>query len=137
MRSRAFQLVLIVVATAAVAGAAAFINVSEQHIATTRSAERAFDAVVRQLTGSVAEFRSEGVAKSLDALRSMAATDKARASLDQATAKAADFTEIAAVLDRVNAARVAEQDAADEEEAAQRKLEATALAAAAFVGLAA
>ena len=137
MRSRAVQLVLIAAAAAAVAGAAAFINISEQHIATTRSAERGFDAVVRQVTTSVAEFRSEGVIKSLDALRSMATTDKARASLEQATSKAADFTEIAAVLDQVNVARVAEQDAADAEETSERQLEATVLAGAAFAGLAA
>ena len=137
MRSRAVQLVLIAVAAAAVAGAAVFIDISEQHTATTRSAERGFDAVVRQVTNSVAEFRSEGVTKSLDALRSMATTDRARTSLEQATSKAADFTEIAAVLDQVNAARVAEQEATDSDEASQRTLEAMALAGAALIGLAA
>jgi hypothetical protein len=136
MRSRAFQLVLVATAIAASAGTAVFIGVSEQRIATTRSAERGFDAVVRQVTSSVAEFRSEGVTKSMDALRSMATTDKARAALEQAASKTADFTEIAVVLDQVNVARVAEQDAADAEEASQRKLEATALAGAAAVSLA-
>jgi len=135
MRSRALQLVFIAVAAAAVAGAAIFISVSEQHIATARSAERAFDAVVRDGTHSLAEFRSDGVAKSIEALRSMATTDKARTSLEQATSKATDFTEIAGVLDQLNTARVAEQQAADAEEASQRRVEATVLAGVGILGL--
>jgi hypothetical protein len=137
MRSRAVQVALLAVTAAAVAGAAVFLNISEQHIATARSAERAFDAVAREATNSVAEFRTEGVARSLDALRAMATTDKARASLDQAGLKTANFTEIAPVLDQLNGARVAEQQAADVAETSERKLEATALAATAIVGLAA
>jgi hypothetical protein len=125
------------VAAAAVIAAALFISTSEQRIATARTGERAFDAVVRETTSSVAEFRAEGVSKSLDALRSMATTDKARTSLEQAAAKAQNFTEIAAVLDLVNGARLAEQQAADDAETALRKLEATALGGVAFVGLAA
>src|SRR5712671_6218231 len=136
MRSRAFQLILVAAAIVAAAGAVVFIRVSEQRIATTRSAARGFDAVVRQVTSSVAEFQSEGVTKSMDALRSLATTGKARAALEQAASKTADFTEIAIVLDQVNVARVAEQDAADAEEASQRRLEATALSGAAAVGLA-
>jgi hypothetical protein len=136
MRSRAFQLVLSAMAAAAIVAAALFITTSEQQIATSRTAERAFDAVVRETTNSVAEFRTEGVGKSIDALRSMATTDKARASLDRASAKAANFTEIAAVLDQVNAARMAEQQAADAAEAARRKLEAIVLGGAAVVVLA-
>lgn len=124
-------------AAAAVIAAALFISTSEQHIATARTGERAFDAVVRETTSSVAEFRADGVSKSLDALRSMATTDKARTSLEQATAKAQNFTEIAAVLDHVNGARLAEQQAADDVETALRTLEATALGGVALVGLAA
>jgi len=135
MRSRALHLALAAVALAAVVGAAFFISTSEQHIATARTAERAFDAVVRETTSSVTEFRSDSVGKSIGSLRSMATTDKARAALEQASAKAANFTEIAAVLDQVNAAREAEQAAADQTEAATRKLEAQVLAGVAFVGL--
>jgi hypothetical protein len=135
MRSRALQLVLSAVAAAAVIAAALFISSSEQHIATSRTAERAFDAVVRETTNSVAEFRTDGVGKSIESLRSMATTDKARASLDQASAQAENFTEIAVVLDQVNGARVAEQQAADAAEAAQRKLQAIVLGGAAILVL--
>jgi hypothetical protein len=124
------------VAAAAVIAAALFIRTSERHIANGRTAERAFDAVVRETTSSVAEFSPDGVSKSFDALRSMATTDKARTSLEQATAKAQNFTEIAEVLDYVNGARLAEQQAADDAETALRKQEATALGGAALVGLA-
>jgi hypothetical protein len=137
MRSRAAQLVLIAAATAAAAGAAVFVNISEQRIAAARSTSRAFDAVVREVTNSVAEFRSEGVVKSLDALRSMATTGKARASIERAWARATDFTEIAEVLDEVNAARVAEQEAADASEASHRRFEAIALTGVGVVCLAA
>jgi hypothetical protein len=135
MRSRAVQLVLSAVAAASVIAAALFISSSEQHIATSRTAERAFDAVVRETTNSVAEFRADGVGKSIESLRSMATTDRARASLDQASAQAGNFTEIAAVLDQVNGARVAEQQAADAAEAAQRKLQAIVLGGAAILVL--
>jgi len=136
MRSRAVHLALAVVALAAFGAAAFLIRSSEQHIATARTAERAFDAVVRETTNSVAEFRGDGVAKSIGALRSMATTDQARAALDQAAAKADNITEIAAVLDQVNAARAAEQDAADATEAGARRLEAEVLAGAGVIGLA-
>jgi hypothetical protein len=127
MRSRAIQIALS--ATALIAGgvAALYIYTSEQHIATTRTTERAFDAVVRETTNSVAEFRGDGVTKSIASLRSMATTDRARASLDEAASKAENFTEIAAVLDQLNAARTAEQQATDETEADTRKVQATAL----------
>jgi hypothetical protein len=135
MRSRPLQLVFSAAAAVVIAAAALFITNSEQHIATSRTSARAFDAVVRETTNSVAEFRADGVGKSIDSLRSMAATDKARASLDQAAAKAENFTEIAAVLDQVNAARLAEQQAADDVETAQRQLEAIALGGAAVLVL--
>jgi GAF domain-containing protein len=137
MRSRAVQLALAAVALAAVISTAFFVNVSEQHIATARTSARAFDAVVRETTNSVAEFRSDAVKKSMDALRSMATTDKAKASVDQAASKADNFTEIAAVLDQINTARAAEQQTADDTEGSERRLEATALGGAAIIGLAA
>jgi hypothetical protein len=137
MRSRAVQLALGAVALAAVIAAALSVNASEQRIAAARTSERAFDAVVRETTNSVAEFRADGVRKSMDALRSMTTTDKAKASVDEAASKADNFTEIAAVLDHIGTARTAEQQAADDLEASQRKLEATSLAGAAIVGLAA
>jgi len=136
MRSRAVHFALAVVALAAFSAAAFLINNSEQRIATARTAERAFDAVVRETTNSVAEFRGDGVAKSIGTLRSMATTDTARAALDQAAAKADNITEIAAVRDQVNAARAAEQDAADATEAGTRRLEAQVLAGAGVIGLA-
>src|SRR5438552_14709472 len=135
MRSRAVQLALGAAALGAVIAAALFVNASEQRIATARTSERAFDAVVRETTNSVAEFRSDGVKKSMDALRSMATTDKAKTSVEDAASKADNFTEIAAVLDRISAARAAEQQAADDAEASERKLEATALGGAAIIGL--
>src|SRR5580765_2031235 len=136
MRSRSVHVALGGVALAAFGAAAFFTSISERHIATARTAERAFDAVVRETTNGVAEFRGDGVAKSIGALRSMATTDKARAALDQASAKAENITEIAAVLDQVNAARTAEQDAADQTEAATRRVEAQVLAGAGLIGLA-
>jgi hypothetical protein len=137
MRSRSVQLALGAVALAAVIAAALSLNASEQRIASARTAERAFDAVVRETTKSVAEFSADGVKKSMDALRSMATTDKTKTSIDEAASKADNFTEIAAVLDQISAARAAEQQAADDLEASQRKREATALGGAAIVGLAA
>jgi len=135
MRSRAVQVVFTVLAVAAAAAAALFIAVSEKQITTSRAAERAFDAAVRETTSSVAEFRAEDVGKSIAALRSLATTHDARESLDQAAAKSENFTEIAAVLDQVNAARTAEQQAADNAERSQRKIQAIVLTAAAVVGL--
>ena len=133
MRSRAAHLALSAVAFAAILAAAVFIATSEQYVATSRTALRAFDAVVRETTSSVADFRGDAVAKSIGALRSMASTDKARESLDRAAAKTDNFTEIAAILDHVNAARLAEIESADTAEAATRKLEAVALTATAVV----
>ena len=137
MRSRAVQLVLAGVALAAIIAAVFLLNTSEQRIANARTSARAFDAVVRETTNSVAEFRSDGIRKSMDALRSMATTDKAKASIDQAASKADNFTEIAAVLDQISTARAAEQQSADDVEASERKLEATALGGVAIIGLAA
>jgi len=88
---------------------------------------------VRETTSSVADFRGDAVAKSIGALRSMSSTDQARDSLDRAAATTDNFTEIAAILDHVNAARLAEIESADTAEAATRKLEAVALTATAVV----
>ena len=137
MRSRAVQLVLSATALAAVLTGSFFLYSFEQRIAASRAADRAFDGVVRDAMNSVAEFRPDGVTKSLSTLRSMATSDKSRAALDEAGAKAGNFTEIAAVLDQLNAARSSEQEAADEAEAALRKAQATALGATACVVLAA
>ena len=136
MRSRAAHLALSAVALAAIVAAALFVGTSEKSIATSRTALRAFDAVVRETTSSVADFRGDAVAKSIGALRSMASTDRARESLDQAAAKTDNFTEIAAILDHVNAAKLAETESADAGEAATRKLQAIALASAGGVVLA-
>jgi hypothetical protein len=186
MRSRALPLIFSIAAFAAFTGAGLFINSSERRIASTRDAAQAFDVGVRETTSGIGEFRVseaayvaagqgvafwmprvatavDGVAKSLDALRAMANTDKARAALDEAAAKAASFTAIdrraqdyvntglplmagdaifadgaetaAFVLDHVSAARISEQQAADAAERSQRKLEAAILAAAAIIGL--
>ena len=133
MRSRAVHLILSATALAAIAASAFVLYISEQRITVARTTERAFDAVVRDTAGSVAEFRGDGVTKSIAALRSMATTDKAHAALDEATSKAENITEIAAVLEQLNVARSAEQQSADEVEAAAKKLEATALGAVAVV----
>jgi hypothetical protein len=133
MRSRAVQLTLSATALAAVVAAAFVLYSSEQRIAISRTGKRAFDAVVRDTTSSVAEFRGESVTKSLAALRGIATTGTARAALDDAAAKADNFTEIAAVLDQLNAARIAEVQAADEIEAAARKVQAITVGAAAVV----
>ena len=135
MRSRAVQLALSATASAAVLAGSFFLYSFEQRISAVRASERAFDAVVREAIDDVAEFRADGVTKSLAALRSMAATDKGREAIEEASAKAENFTEIAAVLDRLNAARLAEQQAGDQSEAAARKLEAVAVSAAAVVTL--
>jgi len=136
MRSRAAHLALSAVALAAIVAAAVFIVISERSIAASRTALRAFDAVVRETTASVADFQGDAVARSIGALRSMASTEKARESLDQAVAGSDNFTEIAALLDHVNSARLAEIESADAREAGKRKLQAMALAGAAGVVLA-
>jgi len=136
MRSRAVQLVLSATAFAAVLAGSFFLYSFEQRISASRASERAFDAVVREAISNVAEFQTDGVTKSLAALRSMATTEKGRAAIEEASAKAENFTEIAAVLDQLHAARAAEQQAGDETEAAARKLQASAAAAVAVVTLA-
>ena len=163
MRSRALLLVFSLAALAAFIGAAVFVNISEQHIATSRTAVRAFDAVVREAASGLAT--ADGVEQSLAALAGMASTDKAKAAIEDAASKVAAFSasdrrardyvkaglplmavdvmmsdraeSAAAILKQIDVARVAEQQAADATEASQRKLEAMALAAAGMIGLAA
>jgi len=129
MRSRALAVILTLVSLAAFSGAAFFIWVSEQRIATTRAASRVFDAAVRNTTESVAEFDAERTSAAINALRSMASTDLGRSLIDQATANIGDFTEIAPVIDRLEQARLTEQQAAEAAEASRRRIEAIVLAA--------
>jgi len=136
MRSRALALVFAATALAALAGAAFLLRISEQRIASVRVQAHAFDAAIRDATSNVAEFDADRTVASLTALRALATSDNARASLDQAAAAAASFTDIAPVLQQLDLARTAEQQAFDHEEAASRKTEATVLAdAAAFVAI--
>jgi len=131
MRSRALALVFAAAALAAVAGAAFFVRITEQRIAAFRVRAHAFDAAVHDATSNVAEFDADRTVASLTALRAKSSSDGARAAVDQATAAAASFTDIAPVLERLDLARTAEQQAFDHDEAAARTTEATALAAAA------
>src|SRR5262245_60956594 len=117
MRSRWVRLSSVVVALASIAGAAVFITFSEQHLARGRSAERAFSTIVRDVVNGLAELRisqaayvatgqdvafwtpkaaaaAESVVTSVAMLRSSATTDAARAALDAAAAKAAEFATI-------------------------------------------
>src|SRR5215475_1518335 len=136
MRSRALALVFAATALAALAGAAFLLRISEQRIASVRVQAHAFDAAIRDATSSVAEFDADRTVASLTALRALASSDSARSSLDQAAAAAASFTDIAPLLQQLDLARTAEQQAFDHEEAAARKTEATVLAdATAFVAI--
>ncbi len=135
MRSRALAVVLSLVSLGAFVAAAFFVRISEQHIASERAEIRAFDAAIRDATSNVLEFDSARTSASLMTLRSMARTDRARASIDSAVATVTDLTDIAPILNRLDEARSVEANASDEREASKRKVEAMALAAAAGVGL--
>jgi hypothetical protein len=136
MRSRALALVLAAAALAAFAGAAFLVRISEQRIASVRVRAHAFDAAVREATSNVAEYDADRSMASLASLRVMSTSDSARASVDQATAAAADFTDVAPVIEQLDAARAAEERAFDNEEAAARKTEAIGVSgAAAFAAL--
>jgi hypothetical protein len=135
MRSRALVVILAVLSLAAFSGAAFFIRVSEQRIASNRAAMRAFNAAARAAAADVAEFDADRTVTSLAALRSMATTEGARASIDQAAASVGDLAEIAPILERLDAARLAEEQAVDGVAAAERKLEAIGLAGAAAIAL--
>jgi hypothetical protein len=131
MRSRALALTLAAAALAAFAGAAFLVRISEQRVASVRVRTRAFDAAVREAISNVAEFDADRTVASMVALRARSTDDNARALVDRAASAAASFTDIAPVLEQLDAARAAEQQASDHEEAATRKTEAIALAAAA------
>ena len=134
MRSRALAVVLTLLSLGAFAAAAFFVRVSEQHVTSTRAHVRVFDDGVRRGRTRVADFDAEGAGAALTALRSIAVTDAARTSIDAATSKMADVAEIAPVLADIDEAGAAENQAADRDEAEQRKVEAIAVAAAGGVG---
>ncbi|HUK36226.1 MAG TPA: GAF domain-containing protein [Vicinamibacterales bacterium] len=135
MRSRVLAIVLTAVALAAFGGAAFFIRVSEQQIASVRTRTRTFDAAVRETTSSILAFDADRTVASLAALGSLATNDGARASLEHAATDAANLTDSVAIFEQLSSARAAEQQAADRTEATTRAREAVALAGAAGLGL--
>jgi hypothetical protein len=117
MRSRGVRLIFCVLALAATGGAVAFISFSEQEIARSRGAERAFSTAVRDLISGISDLRmsqaayvatgqdvafwapkaadaAQSVSSSVTWLRSSATTEAARTALDAASATAAEFTAI-------------------------------------------
>ena len=117
MRSRWVRLIIGLAAPAAFGAAAFFVNLSEQHIARSHDAERVFSGAGRDAVTGLADLRisqaayvatgqdvafwapkaaaaAESVAGSITLLRSTATTDAARAALDAAAAKAAEFAAI-------------------------------------------
>jgi hypothetical protein len=117
MRSRWVRLIPGVLTLAAIGGAALFVNLSEQHIASRRGAEHAFSAAVRDVVNGVSDLRfsqaayvatgqdvafwapkamaaAESVAASVGLLRSRTTTNAARAALASAAAEAAEFAAI-------------------------------------------
>lgn len=135
MRSRALAVVLTLLSLAAFAGAAFFVNITEQRIMSTRAAARAFAAAARDVAAKIAQFDADGASVSLNALRSISTTDTARVAIDSAVAGVSDLSDTAPVLARIADAQLSEQQAADGVEAEQRKLEAIVLAGAAAVGV--
>jgi len=114
MRSRGVRLIFCALALAAIGGAAVFIDFSEQQIARSRGAERAFSTAVRNLISGISDLRisqaayvatgqdvafwapkaadaTQSVSDSVTSLRSSATTEAARTALDAASAKAAEF----------------------------------------------
>ena len=117
MRSRGVRLIFCVLALVAIGSAAVFINFSEQQIARSRGAERAFSTAVRDLISAISDLRmsqaayvatgqdvafwapkaadaAQSVNDSVTLLRSSATTEAARTALDAASAKASEFTAI-------------------------------------------
>src|SRR5205807_1875713 len=117
MRSRTVRLILLAAVLAAFAAAFFVVSLSEQHIAKVRGAERVFSAASRDVVNSLSDLRfsqsayvaagqdlafwspkaaaaAESVAGSITILRATATTEAARAALDAATARAAEFTTI-------------------------------------------
>ena len=135
MRSRALAVVLTLLSLAAFTGAAFFIKISEQRITSMRLAARAFGAAAGDVGLKIAQFDAEGAGTSLHVLRTLATTDTARVAIDSAATDVADLSDTAPVLARIADAQLSEQQAADNAEAAERKLEAGALAGAAGLGV--
>jgi hypothetical protein len=135
MRSRALAVALTLLSLAAFTGAAFFVEISEQHVASIRNTVRAFDAATRDVAMKIAEFDAAGAGASLAALRSISTTDTARVAIDAAIAGVDDLSDTAPILARVADARLSEQEATDDAEAAQRRLESNALTAAAAFGI--
>jgi len=119
MRSRALAVALTLLSLAAFTGAAFFVEISEQHVASIRSTVRAFDAATRDVAMKIAEFDAAGAGASLAALRSISTTDTARVAIDAAIAGVDDLSDTAPILARVADARLSEQEAADDAEAAR------------------
>src|SRR5262249_30955670 len=117
MRSRGVRLIFCVLALVAIGSAAVFINFSEQQIARSRGAERAFSTAVRDLISAISDLRmsqaayvatgqdiafwapkaadaAQGVNDSVTLLRSSATTEAPGTALDAASGKAAEFTAI-------------------------------------------
>ena len=135
MRSRALAIVLTLLSLAAFTGAAFFVKVSEQRIASTRAEVRAFDAAARDAVMKIAQFDAEAAGQSLATLRSQSTTTTAHVAINEAAAGVAELSDTAPLLARVGEAQVAERQAADADEVAQRKVEGLALGAAAALGL--
>jgi hypothetical protein len=135
MRSRAFAVVLTLLSLAAFTGAAFFIKISEQRIGASRAAVRAFDAAARSAIVKIADFDADATSASLVTLQSLATTDRARQSVEEAAARAADLTDIAPIVAHVTDARLAEQQASEEFELGFRKLDAIVLGAAGVFAL--
>src|SRR5215813_3246046 len=117
MRSRGVRLIFCVLALVAIGSAAVFINFAEQQIARSRGAERAFSTAVRDVVNGISDLRmsqaayvatgqdvafwapkaaaaAENVSVGVTTLRAAATTESARAALDAASVKAADFAAI-------------------------------------------
>jgi hypothetical protein len=190
MRSRTVSLILrlllSVVALLAFGGAAFVVKTAEQRVARTRAAERVFNAVTRDVANSLSDLRISqaayvaagqdvafwvprvagaigSVTASVTLLRSTATTDTARASLDAAAMKVAEFSGIdqrardyidagmplmagdmilsdggeaaSAVIEQLEMARNAEQTAAEAADTRERRVEAQSIAGAAAVAL--
>lgn len=117
MRSRAARLTIALLASIAIAAAAAFLYTSEKQIAASTVALRAFDLHAREATDALADLRAgqqayvaagqgvafwmpkvasttDAVTTAVRALRQSAASGEARAALDQAANTIAEFADI-------------------------------------------
>jgi hypothetical protein len=186
MRSRGVRLIVGIAAFAACGATAFLLNLFEQRVARSRDTGRVFSATVRDVVNGVSDLRisqaayvatgqdvafwapraaaaTEGVAGSITLLRSAATADAARAALDAAASKAAEFTAIdqrardyldqgmsvmagdailsdggevaTSLIGYIETARMAEQQAADAAERTERLREAVAVAGAAAAAL--